>query len=519
MGSATSERLAKELRGRSGRRARRGFVGVCLATAIVLIQACSLYNEMYRPESPPSGGEPEVHFVEADDEGWFWNPAQAKNALTAVKEAADAGDVVLVTFVHGWHHRANCCDNNLAGFREVLLRLSGQLDREMYDVARQQIHGAAPSESVRVIGIFVGWRGRSLPGWLDYLTFWGRKSSAERVGESDLQEFLVRLRNLHEARQQPPSGGTHYRSNLFGMVTIGHSFGGQVVLRATSSYLEHKLTLANDAPGYLRDATSRPSNPTQLQAPISGFGDLVVLINPAVEAAAYQRIHALSRLAFPQEQWPLMLTLSAYNDRARQGLFRWGRIAGEIFTRKPRVEKRQRELERNSLGFFREQVTHTLQPVDTQQVLTMRPLKHRRESTCPKCQGRTFEWYDWKSKPDAKSEPDSLSAELCGARLPQPKQQLSDAVASIQQHDFSQRTVFSDVVLDVKDGAPHLPHQAFIVASVAPNVIDGHNGMFSRPLMDFLTTYIAFAEAKRLLPNLPAAVIPDLRSCYEQATE
>lgn len=103
--------------------------------------------------------------------------------------------------------------------------------------------------------------------------------------------------------------------------------------------------------------------------------------------------------------------------------------------------------------------------------------------------------------------------------MPQRKQQLAEAVASIQQHDFSRRTVFSDVVLDAKADVPDLPNQAFIVASVAPNVIDGHNGMFSRPLMDFLTTYIAFAEAKRLFPYLPAAVIPDLRSCYEHATE
>lgn len=516
--------------------ARRGLIVFFLATLawMLLVQGCSAYHKSYRPAQPYPGTHPEVHFIEADDQGWFWNPEQAKNALGAVQNAADAGDVVVVTFVHGWHHLADCCDNNLAGFKEILVRLDQQLQREMYDVARQQIHGLVPIRDVRVIGIYVGWRGRSLPGWLDYLTFWGRKSAAERVGETDFQEFMVRLRDMHEERQRPPgSGDSQQRANLFGMVTIGHSFGGQVVLRATSAYLEHKLAHVNDAAGYLREATPKPPRPAPTESPIGGFGDLIVLVNPAVEAAAYQRIHALSRLAFPQEQWPLMLTLSAENDGPRQGLFRWGRIAGEIFTGKPRVERREKNLERNSLGFVDEQVTHTLKAVDKDRVLTKQPLPHRPEAQCTECQKRTFEWYDWKDKGDAKHEPDALSAELCEAPAQPPGSQLSrrdaqeqlrlqklaEVVASIQQHDFSQRTVFSDVVLDVKEGAPSLPHQAFIVASVAPNVIDGHNGMFSRPLMDFLTTYIGFAEAKRLLPQLPRNVIPDLRSCNEQATE
>jgi len=523
MPRATSSHVLPDVRRTDRRgsvkRLRTGklYAGAAAAGAFMLLAGCSCYHKPYRTAKPERGVAPEVHFIEADDQGWFWNPEQGTEALQAVRDAAEAGDTVVVTFVHGWHHLAGCCDGNLAGFKEILVRLDGQLRRDMYRVARQEIHGAMAVGEVRVIGIYIGWRGRSLPGWLDYLTFWGRKSAAERVGEADFQEFMIRLRNLHEEHQRPRSAGEPpSRSNLFGMVTIGHSFGGQVVLRATSTYLEHKLARINDAPGYLRSATPPPPRPAPKEAPISGFGDLVVLVNPAVEAAAYQKLHALSRLAFPQEQWPLVLTLSAVNDGPRQRLFRWGRIAGEIFTGKPRVEARERNLERNSLGFASEQVTHVVKAVDADRVLVKQPLEQRPDPQCSECEKRTFDWYDWKDDGKAKHESDSLSADICAFPPASQPQNLAEAVASIQQHDFSGRTVFSDVVLDVKPGAPALPHQAFVVADVAPNVIDGHNGMFSRPLMDFLTTYIGFAEAKRLLPQLPRDAIPDPRSCYGQ---
>lgn len=487
---------------------------------VMLVQGCSCYHASYRPAQPNPNDAPELYFLESDDEGWFWNPAQAENTLAAIDAAADAGDVIVVTFVHGWHHLAKCCDDNLAGFREILVRLDRQLQRKMYDVARQQIHGMLAVGNVRIIGIYVGWRGRSLPWLFDYLTFWGRKSAAERVGETDLQEFLVRLRNLHEHRQQPvAASGSTKKPNLFGMVTIGHSFGGQVVLRATSAYLEHKLANVNDGAGYLRKEMPQRPGPAPLNSPISGFGDLVVLVNPAVEAAAYQRIHALSRIAFSQEQWPLMLTLSARNDGPRQSWFRWGRIAGELFTGKPRAdEARQRNLERNSLGFAGDQATHVLAAVDSERVLKKKPQPHRNESACNGCEKRKFEWYDWSGSEQSRHE-DTLSADPCEVPPDEQMQKLAQIIADIRQHDFSKRTVFSDVVLDVKAGAPVLPHQAFIVADVAPNVVDGHNGMFSRPLMDFLTTYIGFAEAKRLLPQLPDNVAPDLGSCNERSPQ
>lgn len=476
-----------------------------------VLVSCSGFHRAYRADNASCISDPEIHFVEADDEGWFWDPRQPDKALEAVRSAANAGDTVVVTFVHGWHHLSKCCDENLEGFKEVLVRLKLQLSREMYTSARQRIHRTENRlDDVRIVGIYVGWRGRELPGVLDYATFWKRKAAAERVGETDLQEFLVRLRNFHESHQ--PSGVDSEKppDYLLGMVTIGHSFGGQIVVRATSAYLEHKLESINDESGYLRRKRNTISPGPARSNPVSGFGDLVVLVNPAVEASAYQRLHNLSRMQFPSEQWPLVLVISAENDHPRQRLFRWGRIAGEIFTGKPPLEVRERDLERTALGFSAEQTSHVLHSVDTTRVLVKTSKPQRIDPHCTECEGKTFDWYDWKTVQATMREPDSLTADVSDTSGTQKAIQLAAAVEKVRQFDFAGRTVFSDVVLEPDPNHDPIPHQPFIVANAKKNVIDGHNGMFSGPLMDFLTTYIAFAEAKRLFSQLPATFQPDM---------
>lgn len=471
---------------------------------------CGGYHHQYRPDTPVTTAVgPEIHFVEADDEGWLWAPAQANNAIAAATEAAEQGDAVVVVFIHGWHHLAKCCDENLEGFRQVLGKLDEQLGRDMYKEARSLIHNGDPRRPVRIIGIYVGWRGRAWPGFLDYLTFWGRKSAAERVGETDLQEFLVRLRDLHQSRQIRPEDLTdpaiaQRPGKLFGLVEIGHSFGGQVLLRATDPYLEHKLISINPRPGYLRDKTPVDPPAEPLKAPVEGFGDLVVLINPAVEAAAYQRLHALSRMNFAPAQWPLMLTISATNDGPRKTWFNAGRVAGEIFGGKPGKEAREDTLERRALGFATEQVTHELKPVNPDEKLHKQALAQQADSACPQCAGKSFDWYDWERKPEPRLRPDSLSAEVPhGLGGEARRLAVAKLAHDIACFDFSKQTTFFDVVLEPKQDAPPLANQAFIVAETPPNLVDGHNGMFSRPLMDFLTTYIGFAEAKRLFGMLP----------------
>lgn len=463
-----------------------------IAMVVLMASGCpSAYHEAFRlgEKSHVATPEYDLYFVEADDEGWFWDPAQADRAFGAITESIATSDTIVVTFVHGWHHSARCCDGNLEGFKEVLRQLHAELTKPMYDRARAAIHDGELAGPFRIIGVYVGWRGRSVPGMIDYATFWGRKSAAERVGQSDFQEFMVRLKNAYEHHSAMPAAAG---PKLFGLITIGHSFGGQVVLRAVAPFLEHRLAdLSPGAQGYLRNVP-RAQLGEPLPQPLRGFGDLVVLINPATEAAAYQRLHALGRqLRYGVDQTPVMLTLSADNDVPRNRLFKIGRIVGEWFTVKPRKpDPRERGMERQALGFFAEQVTHRLEPANAARRLRVTTLQSDKEAGCVAHDQCEFEWYEWRDPAELSVEPDTLSADAF----------TEEAVARIAAHDFSSRTVLSDVVL--RPEASAIANQALIVGSVADNVIDGHNGMFSGPLMRFLTKYIGLVEAKRFLSRL-----------------
>jgi hypothetical protein len=99
-----------------------GTAAVALCSALA---GCSFEHMQHRPGEHSGVASPEfdLQFIEADDEGWFWEPAQGNAALSLVEKAAAKNDTIVVLFVHGWHHSARCCDGNVEGFKEVLRRL------------------------------------------------------------------------------------------------------------------------------------------------------------------------------------------------------------------------------------------------------------------------------------------------------------------------------------------------------------------------------------------------------------
>lgn len=479
-----------------------------LVIALLLLAGCACYGhrlhrggEQARVEL--SDGRDTLHFVEADDEGWFWSPAQADAALAEIDASARERDTFVLLFVHGWHHSAACCDGNIEGFKDVVRKLREELSQPMYAAARNKLDKSG--QDFRIIAVYVGWRGGSLPGLADYATFWGRKAAAERVGRGDLHEFMQRLARRYD--EQKPAADSS-KSPLLGLVTIGHSFGGQVVLSAVASLLESRLIEAGAPTAWLRDGP-RNGAPVQATAELRGFGDLVLLVNPAVEAAAYQRIHALGMgMAYDPRQTPLLLTLSADDDRPRGRYFPLGRRAGEVFARKPRKDNAfEREAERKSLGFFTAQRTHCLAAVDPARMLHKQQEQGHPEATCPAGGRCRFDTYDWPAG-TVQRENDTLSANDANP----------ETLARIACHDLSTRSVFGDVVLQPQAQAQ--PHQAFIVASAHRSVLTTHNGMFSRPLTRFLTRYVGFIEAKRFMPlvmNHPTCPSPDPGVRHAQA--
>ncbi len=458
-----------------------------------LLGGCSFEHAPHRlaEQSGLHASDYDLRFVEADDQGWFWDPSQATAALSLIEETVRTNDTIVVLYVHGWHHSAACCDGNVEGFKEVLRRLRPELDRPMYTTARSLAHpNKDVPQAIRIIGIYVGWRGRSLPSLLDYSTFWGRKAAAQRVGQADFQEFMIRMQQVYDRHYATPKAGTPAASTFLGIVSIGHSFGGQVMLSATSWFFENELQQVNRTPGFLRVDPAETLG-TTLTEPLRGFGDLVILVNPAVEAAAYQRVHALSHgIRYSPMQTPILLTISADNDAPRHSLFELGRVAGEFFTAAPYLEDtREREMKRQALGVYGPdgmQVTHRLEPTDDSLRLTLTQLSNPHESFCSVEKQCSFDWYSWTTKPD-KDTPDTLDSS-----------EFSDALAKrVATFDFSKGVVFSNVIL--KPGPKAIDYQAMIVASAHPGVIDGHNGMYSEPLMGFLIRYIGFTEAKKYL--------------------
>ena len=118
-----------------------------------------------------------IVFVEFDDFGNLMNRAQLLGAVQAANETAAANGTVLV-YAHGWHNGAQLGSESVNSFQELVGRAS-DLDRK-----------SRPSHSGRgnILGIYVGWRGDSIPSsgittLASYaLTFWDRKSAAHAIG-------------------------------------------------------------------------------------------------------------------------------------------------------------------------------------------------------------------------------------------------------------------------------------------------------------------------------------------------
>ena len=238
-----------------------------------------------------------VGYVEIDEQGYFHDRSQVAAALDLVKATSTLTYVVV--FVHGWFHDASPDDENVALFKCALGGLQG----------------IAGGDKERVVGIYVGWRGKSLsvPG-LQFTTFWDRKNTSEEVGRGSLVEFLMRL----EAAVKPDPES---RNKL---MLVGHSFGASVVFNSLSQIMLARFLLDAEklASGQgPRHAQSKPGL-------VTGYGDLVVLVNPAIEATRIWPFFATLNdytvrhpALFSPAQPPRLVILSSEGDWATRGAF------------------------------------------------------------------------------------------------------------------------------------------------------------------------------------------------------
>ncbi len=288
-------------------------------------------------------------FIEFDDQGQLFSRDQMWAVTGELNRLAGTRDLLMVVFVHGWKHSAAPLDGNIATLRETLRRLA-QLEAHL-----ARVEGRKPR---LVSGVYLGWRGGSveLP-LVKELSFWERKNTAHKVGHGAVTEVLNRLELIRNTRNHLAAEETDRADTR--LVVVGHSFGGAVVYSSLSQILMNRFVDTLGPDGVVSD--------------VVGFGDLVVLINPAFEAARFTPLSDMAneRRSYFESQLPVMAILTSEADLATKYAFPIGRGLSTLFethrqterldplTREP-VAINQRSANITAVGHFAPYRTHTL---------------------------------------------------------------------------------------------------------------------------------------------------------------
>lgn len=298
-------------------------------------------------------------FIEFDDQGQLWDRKQMDDVLKTLQAEAGSRELLMVVFVHGWKHSAAPGDGNIKTFRDVLADLS---DTEAL------LAKSNGTEARRVAGIYFGWRGGSLPmKYLENVTFWDRKNTAQKVGYGGVAEVLSRLEDIRLTKdsivcRDRTSDDARCRSNTK-LVAVGHSFGGAVMQTAVAQILENRFV--------------QTIGPAGRKSDVDGLGNLVVLINPAFEANLFTPISdmAAERRTYFPEQLPVMLVLTSEADAATRYAFPIGRWFSTMFEKTHDHERRNAETGQmetisehdanvRTVGHFEPYRTHRLYPTN-----------------------------------------------------------------------------------------------------------------------------------------------------------
>lgn len=346
--------------------------------------------------------------------------------------------ITIVVYVHGWFNNAQEENGNLKSFRQML-----------HDVAAEQ-----RNQNRGVLGVYLSWRGESVTvPVLKYLTYWGRGRTADVIGQG-MVEPLSRIRNIHwlVATSGGGSGGSTFDSGIYQnsrLIFIGHSFGGRALYTAVGKSMEAafmppywaaRTFLAAKGKGTLAEAT---------MPRVTGLGDLVLLINPAIKSLPYRPVHyamhSNATVNYDGFQPVLMMVLSAKNDVPNKRLLPIGETLGNRFRdrfARPEDQKPARQ-NTSALGHWAPYHTHDLQLTTDGQLYL-----------------RKVEAY---FTADARGHEQVLPPNL-------PIKTLRPGVMN-----FKDRNGRSLICLDDESNPGLLP---FMVVSTSKDIIDGHSGFW-----------------------------------------
>jgi hypothetical protein len=396
-------------------------------------------------------------FVEFDDQGDFWSRTQVNTLQQVILDEAHRGDsqgVLMVVFIHGWKHNAAVCDENVACFREVL--------QSLYNLERLRAAESA-SPARRIVGVYAGWRGLSVtPFGLKELSFWTRKNTAHRVGGGQVLELLTSLEELRDRINATGDGNSK-------LISIGHSFGAAVTYSAVSNLFLERLTRSN----------VQAVDDGDRDVLANGFGDLVILVNPAFEASLYSGIHELSlaRDDWSPRQPAALFVISSETDTATGKAFPIGRHLSTLFQRTRSPE--QKAALTTSLGNYVPYRTHNAQkiPVETARGEHSRLLPDVIELTQGQARGAgdcQCSYIDTQILSDRDIQ--RYAERLTDYRLATDKR-----LGERQQYGGVEMRRVNEAI------PPYLP---FLVVGATDDIVTQHNGIYNQLFIDFMRAFL-----------------------------
>ena len=298
-----------------------------------------------------------LYFAEFDDQGWTYPDAPSYGSA-AKQSAILVGDLQhlledpaerlsIVVFAHGWKHSAASEDTNVRAFRRLLADL---------DAVEK---GSSANCPRRIVGLYVGWRGAAttLGGPLENVTFWNRKEAAGRVAQGDVRILFSHLRtiqdNANEAwndaversraavvrNSQVASRGVPAARTTVDPCTkrvrlsfAGHSFGGGIIYTSIAQALIRDVVELGHA-----EALQRALPVEQRERPVlQREGDLVVVVNPAIEATRFEPLfRAVAEAGLPHYHTPIFVGITSSDDKATKEAFPIGRWLSTRFDKYP----------------------------------------------------------------------------------------------------------------------------------------------------------------------------------------
>lgn len=322
-----------------------------------------------------------LYFTEFDDQGWAYPAARpvygdASDQIGIFVEEMQEllrnpqERISIVVFAHGWKHNAAAGDGNVKTFRKLLQDLA----------TLEQVGSRCPR---RVIGMYVGWRGDAVTVEpFKELSFWNRKETAQRVAQGDVRVLFSHLRalqdnaNIEWNRKTEAARSVAVRASQSSAVgeavqespdpcekrlrlsTAGHSFGGLIVYTSIAQALirdvvdlQHaeQLQLALPEKDRVRPVLQRE-------------GDLVVVVNPAIEATRLEPLYrAVVEARQPRYHTPIFVSITSTDDWATKDVFPIGRWLSTRFDKYPAgSELNEKEANLFTFGHSQGFVTHDL---------------------------------------------------------------------------------------------------------------------------------------------------------------